>query len=216
MASGASRLFVLTFSQPRAELVAPERHQYCDPSTHLYLYKDDTWRWRMLESCRHCCKYSSGAIVLWRKAMRRRYPDLQMLWVREVKPSSGAFDVNVVCTGLPRMMRRTERGRECKRLWVSAGGGFMDLGDKYAGARSSGGLGRYIGKYLTKLAHRRMAAGFRRWGRSGGFAPEITMAQLVYEGPKLPFAYVFEGWVDMLDGTISQMRSASLRRLAPS
>jgi len=204
--ANVERLFVLTFSQPVAGPVQPARHSDCEASTHLYLDRFGVWRWRMLESCPHCCRFSSWALSKWRKSMRRRWPSFEMLWVREVKPLSGAFDVNVVVSGLPVMTRRGRSGKRVKSLWVDVGGGFLDLGDNFSGSSSPGGLGRYVGKYLTKLAHRPMARGFRRWGRTQQFAPEVKMTQPAFIGPKLPYRYMFEGWVSVLDGKVSDFR----------
>jgi hypothetical protein len=171
---GAERMWVLTFTQPHyVEGETPARHARCDSETHLYRYSDGSERWRMLESCPHCCAESGRAIANFRKAIRRRWPDAEMLWVREVKPQSGAFDINVVVTGVPPLTRRTRGGRRVKELWLQAGGGVLDLGDGFKGRRSAGGVGRYIGKYLTKFAARPMARGYRRWSRTRGFAAGV-------------------------------------------
>lgn len=203
---GADRMWVLTFTQP--EYVEgeppPMRHARCDPETHVYGYKDGRRLWRMLESCPHCCAESGRAVANFRKALRRRWADAEMLWVREVKPQSGAFDVNVVITGVPPMTRRTRAGRRVKELWQSAGGGTMDLGDGYKGRRSAGGVGRYIGKYLTKFAARPMARGYRRWSRTRGFAPSVLTSQPRQlrvdpeTGEILSRRFSWLGWVDPL------------------
>jgi len=192
----ADRMWVLTFSQPTYEEGAPppERHTLCSPDSHLYEYSDGTQRWRMLESCPHCCRASARALANFRKALRRRWAGAEMLWVREIKPRSGAFDINLVITGVPPMSRKTVAGRRVKALWVEAGGGFLDLGDGYKGRRSAGGVGRYIGKYLTKFAARPLARGFRRWSRSAGFAAGVLMAEK--REPSTQGRMAWLGWVD--------------------
>lgn len=209
MAEGVDRMWVLTFDQPPVSRdFTPERHEHCDARSHLRYYAPtNDWRWCMVESCEHCCRHSSRVVALFRKALRRRYPELQMLWVREVKPLSGAFDLNMVVTDVPPVTRKHKAGKEIKALWAAAGGGFMDLG-KPANNHHAEKVGRYIGKYLTKLAHRRMAPGFRRWARSQGFAPRVRM-NLVPEPcwaswlEKLPgSAVTFLGWVDPVDETV--------------
>lgn len=177
--AGSERLWVLTFTQPHyvEGEPPPERHSLCEVNSHVYRYLDGSMRWRMVETCPHCCRESGRAMVLWRKAIRRRWPSAELLWVREVKPQSGSFDINVTATGVPPATRRTNGGRAIKAAWVNAGGGFLDLGDGYKGRRSAGGVGRYIGKYLTKFAARPLARGFRRWGRTLGFAPDVRMGE---------------------------------------
>ena len=204
VAQGAERMWVLTFTQPhfREGETPPPRHLRCDPATHVYRYTDGSERWRMLESCPHCCQESGRAIANFRKAIRRRWAGAEMLWVREVKPKSGAFDINVVITGVPPMTRRTRAGGRVKALWVDAGGGTMDLGDGFKGRRSAGGVGRYIGKYLTKFAARPMAKGYRRWSRTLGFAAGLRTNEprpiRVDEetGEILTRSLGFVGWVD--------------------
>jgi len=193
---GADRMWVGTFTQPHYTEgePPPSRHVHCDPLTHVYRYSDSSARWRMLESCEWCCRESARALSLFRKAIRRRWPDAQLLWVREVKPASGAFDLNIVITGVPPLTRRTRGGRRIKELWLQAGGGFLDLGDGFKGRRSAGGVGRYIGKYLTKFAARPMAKGFRRWSRTSGFAPEIAMSDR--KPPSMSGRLGFLGWVE--------------------
>lgn len=198
---GAERMWVLTFSQPRyVEGETPFRHQHCDPETHLYVYgRDGSTRWRMLESCPHCCRFSAWALSKFRKSIRRRWPDAEMLWVREIKPQSGAFDINVVITGVPPVTKRARAGRRIKELWIDAGGGFLDLGDGFKGARSAGGVGRYIGKYLTKFAARPLARGFRRWSRTSGFAAGASMdTRPERESEPREGRLGFLGWVDPL------------------
>jgi len=196
VAQGAERMWVLTFSQPRylEGEPPPMRHLLCPPETHVYVYADGTSRWRMLEACPHCLRESGRALANFRKSLRRRWPSVELLWVREVKPKSGAFDINVVITGVPPITRRTRAGRRIKELWLDAGGGFLDLGDGFKGRRSAGGVGRYIGKYLTKFAARPLARGFRRWSRTAGFASDLRMVE-----PREPSELGrlgFLGWVE--------------------
>lgn len=201
---GVERLWVLTFTQPEhVDGERPERHELCDELTHVYQHKDGRWLWRMLESCEHCCRYSSRCVKLFRERLRRRYPDAQVLWVKEVKPQSGSFDINVTVSHVPVATRRTRAGRRIKQDWHEVGGGFLDLGDGFRGKRSPGAAGRYIGKYLTKLAHRPMAKHFRRWGRSQGFAPSVRMAEPrepnfdPQTGEILVRSLAFTGWMDV-------------------
>lgn len=196
--AGADRMWVLTFDQPHYHegQTPPERHTKCAPETHVYTYRDGTERWRMLESCPHCCRESARALSNFRKSLRRRWPTAEILWVREIKPQSGAFDINVVIVGVPPLTRRTRAGRRVKELWAAAGGGFLDLGDGFKGRRSAGGVGRYIGKYLTKFASRPLAKGFRRWSRTKGFAAGLVMAAPpVTDEEKAPRHLAWLGWV---------------------
>jgi len=176
--AGAYRLFVLTFTQPHYEPSEqpPARHRNCHPSTHVYEYKDGSLRWRMVETCPHCCAYSSWCWSKFRKALRRRWPAFNALQLREIKPKSGAFDINLAVIGLPPFAEKSRPARLIRQLWVQAGGGRMSVGNATPKNSSAGALGRYIGKYLTKLAHRPLAKGYRRWSRTKGFAPDVLMA----------------------------------------
>jgi len=191
----ADRMWVLTFPQTTyVDGETPEHHQGCDPQTHVYVYRDGRRLWRMLESCPHCCRYSARAYANFRKAIRRRWPDFEAIMVREVKPQSGAFDLNLVVIGVPPATRKTRAGRRIKELWLHASGGFLDLGDGFKGRRSSGGVGRYIGKYLTKFAARPLARGFRRWSRTAGFARGYLVAPRPEPSQKDRLGFL--GWCD--------------------
>ena len=192
--AGSYRLFVLTFTQPHyvPGEAPPDRHANCHPSTHVYKYQDGTLRWRMLETCSYCCAYASWAWSKFRKAMRRRWPTFQGLQLKEVKPKSGAFDLNVAVIGLPPFAPKSAAARKVRAMWVQSGGGRMDVGFQ-SPKNSPGALGRYIGKYLTKLAHRPLAKGYRRWSRTVGFAPEVRM-QEPRESTRVAHAWL--GFVD--------------------
>lgn len=197
VAAGADRMWTLTFTQPHyVDGLAPERHANCDPETHVYVYKDDTLRWRMLETCSHCCAWSARCIANFRKSLRRQWPSAQMIWVREIKPQSGAFDINLAIIGVPPATRRTRGGKRIKMIWAQSGGGHLDLGDNFKGCRSARGVGSYVGKYLTKFAHRRLAKGYRRWSRTAGFGSEVRMSS-----PPKPASEVREGGVGLLGWT---------------
>jgi hypothetical protein len=207
----ADRMWTLTFTQPDAALGTPERHRHCLPETHLYRYQDGTVKWRLVETCPHCCAYATAALTKLVKRTRRRWPTFQYLRITEVKPRSGAFDLNLAVTGIPPMTRKTRAGRLVKQMWLESGGGFMDLGEPRA-HHSPGAAGRYIGKYLTKHSRRRMARGYRRWSRSRGFAPDVVMDPYVKpdspKPPPIPWVgtdcipgrrprpWAFIGWVD--------------------
>jgi hypothetical protein len=179
IAEGVSTLWVLTFSQPEDDPTGPppDRHSLCDPDSHIYRHEDGRWLWTMREDCEHCCRVSSAMMANFRKRIRRRWPAAQIIWVREIKPLSGAFDFNVLVSNVPKMTRRSRSGRRVREAWSAVGGGFMDLGDgKRRKTHSPGAAGRYIAKYVTKYAGNSMAKGFRRWGRTQGFAPDVRMA----------------------------------------
>jgi hypothetical protein len=152
----------------------------------------------MLETCPHCCRYSSVVVDRFIKSVRRQWPGAQYLALREVKPQSGAFDVNIAIVGVPPLSRRTRAGRRVHEMWARAGGGFVDLGDGVKNRKrySPGALGRYIGKYLTKHAHRPLAKGYRRMSRSRGFAPEVRMKPP--PGPPTGDVWTWLGWVNPL------------------
>lgn len=178
VAAGSWRMFTLTFTQPEyiPSEPPPERHRNCHPSTHVYEYQDGTLRWRMLETCSHCCAYAAWCWSKFRKSMRRLWPAFEGLQLKEIKPKSGAFDINVAVIGLPRFARKGSAARKVRAAWVQSGGGRMDVGMP-SPKNSPGALGRYIGKYLTKLAHRPLAKGYRRWTRTRGFAPDVRMQE---------------------------------------
>lgn len=187
------RMLTMTFSQPRQEDdgVVPDRHADCDPSSHLYEYRQAdgkiTLRWRLLSTCPHCCRYVSAVMVKFRKRLRRMYGDqVDYLWAREDHPKSGAIHLHSLWVGLPQGIARNNRaGRRIKAAYAEAGGGLLDLG--YADADAQGRrVGWYIGKYLAKRHDQRMAKGFRRWSRTRGFAPEVLMQPRF--GPPQPWA----------------------------
>jgi len=199
VAEGVDRLTVLTFPQPEDTGVPPAGFDGCDPESHIYTHADGRRLWRRLETCAGCCQATSRMVVLLRKRMRRRWGNgVQVLWVREVKPRSGAFDYNVVLSNVPVLTRRGREGRWLKAAWADISGGFLDLGDGHKANHSPGAMGRYVGKYLTKLAHRRMAKGYRRWGRTGDFAPDVRMRVPIYGCRERPMTWTMLGWLDPL------------------
>jgi len=199
VAQGVDRLVVLTFPQPEDTGVSPAGWEDCDPETHVYQHADGRWLWRRLETCAACCRATSRMVTLLRKRMRGRrgWEGAQMLWVREVKPRSGAFDYNVVLSNVPVLTRNGREGRWLKAAWSDIAGGFSDVGSHKAN-HSPGAMGRYVGKYLTKLAHRPMAKYYRRWGRTGDFAPEVRMSIPIYGCRERPMTWTILGWVDPL------------------
>jgi hypothetical protein len=174
--AGSYRMFTLTFDQPlyTPESSPPERHRNCHPSSHVYTYRDGTERWRMLETCSHCCAYAAWCWSKFRKAMRRQWPTFEGLQLKEIQPKSGSFTINLAVIGLPPFPVKSRAARRVRAMWVQSGGGRMHLGFQ-SPKNSPGALGRYIGKYLTKLAHRPLAKGYRRWTRTRGFAPDVVM-----------------------------------------
>jgi len=200
VAEGVDRLTVLTFPQPADTGVPPAGWENCDPETHLYRHADGRMLWRRLETCAECCRATSAMVkrLRWRMRKRAGWENAQVLWVREVKPRSGAFDYNVVLSNVPVLTRRGREGRWLKAAWQDISGGFLDLGDGSARNHSPGAMGRYVGKYLTKLAHRPMAKHFRRWGRTGGFAPDVRMREPVYTCRERPMTWTVLGWLDPL------------------
>ncbi len=186
------RMLTMTFTQPRMDDdgVIPDRHWDCDPSSHVYEYrqKDGTTslRWRLISTCPHCCRYVTGVMVRFRKRLRRLHGDqVDYLWAREDHPKSGAIHLHSLWVGLPATITRSNNaGRRLKAAWQEAGGGWLDLG--YADAAAQGRrVGWYIGKYLAKRHDQKMAKGFRRWSRTKGFAPEVLMQPRF--GPPVPW-----------------------------
>jgi hypothetical protein len=153
----------------------PARHVRCDAATHIYWnLRHGGFRWRLLPSCVYCCSYVSACLRKWAKRMRRLWPDFQYLHVREVH-KSGAMHLHVAVTGVPRVVtRRSAAGGKVRDHWRQAGGGFVDVGRH--GEHAGGGAGWYVGKYLAKRQDDGgFARGYRRWSRSGEFAPLVRM-----------------------------------------
>jgi hypothetical protein len=201
---GVTRMVTLTFDQPRVpgsltacaredhracppghevlpvEAHRPARHRHCDWSSHGYWHvpqkagRSAGWRWKVTPSCRHCCRWVSGALERWVKRLRRRWPDVQYLQAREVH-KSGALHVHVAVRGLPAgVTRKSKSGLVLKGAWQGVGGGFCDVGRHGENAGSDAGF--YVGKYLAKAHTDTFARGYRRWSRSGDLAPHVRMS----------------------------------------
>ena len=162
------------------QAVTPERHARCDRYSHMHVFTNkrgkESLRWLVIPNCKYCCSWLSGEKARWRKRVRRAFPAFQCLDVRE-ETSAGMVHLHLAVVGLPAGVPKSAGGdwhpviRELRRVWHC---GFIDLepGRKPGG----GGIGWYLGKYLTKQDCR-MARGYRRWNRTRGFAPEVVMDQ---------------------------------------
>jgi hypothetical protein len=182
--AGVTRMVTLTFAQPIAGAMdwssltftaapIPRRHRFCDSDTHVYVHADGRYLWRLLPSCQHCCRWVSHRLRLWSLRMRRQWPGFQYLHAREVH-KSGALHLHVAVTGIPAGVTRfSKSGRLLKRHWLEVGGGFADVGRH--GDNGGRDAGWYVGKYLAKQHDEAFAKGFRRWSRTGHFAPQIRM-----------------------------------------
>jgi hypothetical protein len=130
---------------------------------------------------------------MFRKRLRRKWQGFEALVVREVKPKSGAFDLNLAVVGLPPFKEKSRQARAVRQAWFEvSGGGRLHVG-RPQGTGSPGAVGSYVGKYLTKHAHRVMAKGFRRWSRTHGFAPDVRMGA---DREPSGLAHTWLGWVD--------------------
>lgn len=170
-------LLTLTFEQPRAhrrgKSVVPQGYESCLRRTHVRSVTDrygkTSLRWQTIPGCVHCCRRVSGMVHRFVKSVRRRWPEFEYLKVNEPH-KSGATHLHWGVTGLPEDAQRT-----LQALWMAQQGGRqVDL--RASSQAAPGGVGRYLGKYLAKRQDFRMAAGYRLWSRSRGFAPAVLMA----------------------------------------
>lgn len=201
-----TRMLTLTFDQPMCAMMpahqspgerstffpdmtvaGPGRHRRCDPITHVYFHaSSSSWRWRILPSCDHCCRYVSRLFRLFILKLRYTWPELEYLHVRETH-KSGAMHLHVAVVGIPAVITRTSKGgRRVKAAWQALGGGFVDVGRH--GEKAGASAGWYVGKYLAKVQDEPCARGFRRWSRSASFAPGIRMVD-----DHVPGSWVDEG-----------------------
>jgi hypothetical protein len=224
--AGVVRMLTLTFEQPavpggplddlQVEAYRPARHRFCDWNSHGYWYVPpkgkagrEGWRWRIVPDCKHCCRWVSHRLRLLTKRLRRAWPGFEYLHVREVH-KSGAMHLHLAVRGVPKSVtRRSASGQLLRRHWREVGGGHLDVGRH--GDNAGAGAGWYVGKYLAKQQDDAgFAKGFRRWSRTGGFAPELTMTPRRdpdYDGgwDDPTEALLVGGWVQP-DGTESPWR----------
>jgi hypothetical protein len=117
-------------------------------------------------------------VSLWRRLfvlrVRRIFPAFHYLDVIE-DHKNGSYHLHFAVTGVPRDVDPKLTGHVIGRHWYALGGGRVDMAAP-PGRDHAGAMGWYLGKYLAKRQEQRMARGHRRWGRSGGFAPEVVMA----------------------------------------
>jgi hypothetical protein len=229
--AGVTRMVTLTFDQPAVPgdflsggmveyrdgeftrlrcALTPKRHRFCDWSTHAYWYiprdrksGEMGWRWRILSSCKHCCRWVSGRLKLWKQRIRRGpaiavrchgvrcghrrrkvgdrrecyerrpWPAFEYLHAREVH-KNGAMHLHVAVVGVPAAVTRfSGAGRFLKEQWREVGGGFVDVGRH--GDTAGSDAGWYVGKYLAKAHDEPFAKGFRRWSRTREFARGMRM-----------------------------------------
>ena len=181
-AEGSRWLLTLTYTQPPAydaqgRPLTPPEHAQCDRSQHVYEYTSPrghtSWRWRVLPSCSHCCRRRSSMMKKLVKRLRRLW-GAQVGYLHVIEPQkNGALHLHLAMSGIPVVLARQDRVRVAK-AWQELGGGFSDFRPPPPGG-SAGGMGWYLGKYLAKRQDHRMAAGFRRWSRSGRFAAALRM-----------------------------------------
>jgi hypothetical protein len=172
-------LVTLTFTQPDASGPIPDRHALCDPRTHIYQNADGSYRWRVMSRCEHCCRYVSEMQTKWRKRLRRRFGDhLQFIRAYEDHPTSGALHIHYGVVGLPLYFdrKKSPEALAIKQHWYDVDGGWVDLSPRHS--RHGEALGHYLGKYIAKRHDNKIARAFRRWSRTAGFAPEISMRVL--------------------------------------
>jgi hypothetical protein len=179
---------------------APEGFAGCDPTTHVMRSRAGVLQWRRLLKCRTCVAYDSGLMVLWRKRIRRRWPNAQVLVVREEHPgewSLGTIHLHVIVTGLPFVIRPKSRSeRLVKEHWYAVGGGHARATVSKRGNAQA--VGRYVGKYVTKAVQSSaIARRCRIWRRTSGFAAGMVMV-----GYRPPVDLVAAGRVDLLTGEI--------------
>ena len=161
-------------------VLVPDRHSRCDRYSHQTIFTNSrgkqTVRWLVVPNCQHCSSWLSAEKTKWRKRLRRAVPGAQMLDVRE-ETKAGMVHIHLAVVGLPENLPASKGGdwhpliREVRRIWPH---GFIDGAPRRS--KHGGGLGWYLGKYLTKQ-NVRMARGYRRWNRTRGFAPEVVMDQ---------------------------------------
>jgi hypothetical protein len=196
--SNADAMWTFTMPQPFAtdstgQAVTPAEFANCDWYSHVYLYTDGSLRWRTLSTCSNCCRRVSRMFDTFTKWVRRRYPTAQRMWVREDQ-KNGSVHLHTAWVGVPFIANRSRAARRFRQAWVELGGGSqLDFGKPRG---NSEWMGWYMGKYLAKQHEERMARGYRRWSRSRGFCPQITMGR--YEPPEGREPGVIEilGWVD--------------------
>jgi len=196
--SDADAMWTFTMPQPHATdldglAVTPPEFANCDWYSHVYQYLDGSLRWRTLSSCVHCCRRVSRMLDTLTKWLRRRYSNAQRLWVREDQ-KNGSVHIHSAWVGVPFVANRSRAARRIREAWVHLGGGSqVDFGKPKGDSRW---MGWYMGKYLAKQHDQKMARGYRRWSRSRGFAPEISMFR--YEPPedRVPGLVEIVGWVD--------------------
>lgn len=147
----------------------------CDPATHLaWNVRNGGVRWRVLPDCPHCARWVSKAVRRFVRKVRVEFPEFDYLQVREVHKSGGVH-VHMAAVGLSRVVtRRSQAGKDLKRMWSEVGGGFLDVGKH--GEHPAEAAGWYIGKYLAKVQDDVFARGFRRWSRAARFASSVRMS----------------------------------------
>lgn len=204
-----SAMWTFTLPQPHAVdedgcPVIPTVFQGCDWHSHVYTYRDGTLRWRTLSTCSRCCARVSRMMDTLTKWIRRRYPQAQRLWVRE-EHKSGALHIHSAWSGVPFVARKSRAANRIREHWTRLGGGFIDFGKR--DSKDPRWMGWYIGKYLAKSHDRPMARGYRRWSRSGGFAPVIRMPRYVPDPDREPGRVEILGWLDPFSREVKLTRT---------